>query len=76
MIELNSVDEVIAVLGGVTAAAGMVGKTAQTANSWRVAQQLPTKTYLVLSKELEKRGYTAPLRLWGMIEPTRAESAA
>ena len=72
--ELNSIDEVLDALGGLTAAGRLVNKTAQHVHNWRIAGQFPAKTYLVFSEELKARGKKAPLRLFGMIEP--AESAA
>lgn len=74
MRELDTVDAVLDALDGPTRAAALVGKKANNANSWRVAGQLPAKTYLVFAKELEARGYKAPLRLWGMIEPEQVAS--
>jgi hypothetical protein len=74
--DLHTIEEVLGALGGLTRAAALVGKTANNANSWRVAGQLPAKTYLVYAAELKARGYRAPLHLWGMIEPESEREAS
>lgn len=73
-VELQTVDEVLAKLGGPTMAAALVNKTAQNANSWKIAKKFPAKTYVAFSRELRARGCTAPLRLWGMLEPTEVSA--
>lgn len=73
--QLQTVSEVIEILGGLAATARLVDRTyqAQHANNWQEAGRFPAKTYVVISNELKSRGYDAPLRLWGMVEPEAAQ---
>jgi hypothetical protein len=68
MKELNSVDEVIAELGGPTAAARIsaLGVSAQAVSNWRMRKRLPAEKYLVVSSELRQRGFSAPASLFGI----------
>lgn len=73
MRNLQTVDAVIDELGGTVATSRLAGVRPSQVSGWRSAKRLGAKSFLVLRRELESRGYTAPARLWGIEEP---ESAA
>jgi hypothetical protein len=71
--ELETFDDVVAVLGGI----GAVGRICEGQNSaavcnWkRRRSRFPTKYYIVMKDELDARGASAPPRLWGFVESKR-----
>lgn len=73
---LTTANDVIDQLGGTTATARLTGRKAQHVTNWRKAKRLPADTFLILSKELEHRGLTAPAEVWGITTPSDAETAA
>jgi len=74
--KLQTADDVIDELGGTAATARLTGRKAQHVTNWRAAHRLPADTFLILSKELENRGLTAPAEIWGIKTPSETESAA
>jgi hypothetical protein len=68
---LTTAEDVIRTLGKPTQVGRLVGRSAQSVVNWRRAKRLPADTFLVLSKELEQRGYTAAPSVWGIMEPER-----
>jgi hypothetical protein len=73
MKKLATTIDVIEHLGGNNEVAHMIENTHYKAvANWRYFGVFPANTYLVLKKELRKRGYTAPDQLWNMKRgPTR-----
>jgi hypothetical protein len=83
LIELDSVDAVLNALGGVSAVAELTGdfygsaskegprkfkhEAYPTVHYWKQTGAFPPKTYVLLIRALEERGYTAPPSLWKMI---------
>lgn len=70
--ELKTVREVIKEVGGMTAAAKIVGVTPQAAWNWADRNKFPADTYLVFAAELERKKKSAPASLWGIQEPEAA----
>jgi hypothetical protein len=67
MKKLATTIEVIDQLGGNMEVANMIESTHHKAvANWRYFGIFPANTYLVLKKELRKRGYNAPDQLWNM----------
>lgn len=71
---LKTAGEVIDALGGTQATANLTGRKAQHVTNWRASGRLPASTFLVLSKELEERGKSAPPSVWGIAEPEKASA--
>ena len=69
--KVNSAAEVIDVLDGPTAVAKAVGNvTPKAVSMWKSDDRgLPPWSYLVLTRLLEQKGYTAPASLWRIREP-------
>ena len=74
--ELQTAGSVIDALGGTAATARLTDRKAQHVTNWRAAGRLPADTFLILSKELEARGLTAPAEVWGIKTPSEPERAA
>lgn len=74
MRQLETVDEVIAALGGLKAVRALLQlKTPQAVSNFKVRGGFPPRHYLVMKQALDAKGYTAPTRLWGL---TAASAAA
>jgi hypothetical protein len=78
MVVLQTVQDVIDVLGGVAAVGRLAGLKAQLITDHQARHnRLPSSTYLVLTKRLGDIGYTAPAKLWGIVEvPTLSRRRA
>lgn len=61
-------------LGGIPATAILTGADYKAAFNWKSAGKFPSRFFLVMSQELERRGFTAPASLWGMVETDRVAS--
>ena len=62
--------EVILALGGITRTAELTGRSYHAAANWGTwSETFPPDTYLVMTTELTRRGYTAPPALWRQVEP-------
>ena len=70
--QLSTTSEVVKALGGIAAVAEMTGSSYNAACNWQAFPNFPPKTYLVLSRALRARGYSAPASLWGMVEREQA----
>lgn len=68
MDELLTTSAVIDELGGIASVAALTGRTYNAASNWRSFDNFPPDTFVVLRAELEKRGKTAPISLWRMVE--------
>jgi hypothetical protein len=70
---LETIPEVFEALGGIPAVCDIIGATGKRAwqrvDNYRLRGRLASDTYVVLTKALEERGYSAPPSLWGMIDP-------
>ena len=65
--KLRSAAEVIDALGGTGAVADLFGLAYGVVWNWRT-RGLPTDTYAVMQRKLERACLTAPDRLWSMRE--------
>ena len=65
---LNTVEEVIAGLGGPQMVAELAGRgdSISLVPTWKYRGQFPTKTFTVMQAALRERGLSAPNHLWGM----------
>lgn len=72
--ELATAEDVIVELGGVPCLAELMGADYKAAYAWKLAGKFPSKTFLAMTRELERRGKSAPAALWSMVEPERAPS--
>lgn len=76
MRELVTVESVLEALGEGDKRAGrlvlmaLTGRKTQYVTNWLAAGRLPAWSFLTVSKELERRGYSATPTLWGIAEPT------
>ena len=73
---LNSVADVVDVLGGRAAVARMTDRTTQAVTNWKAAQRFPSWTFLLLRQELASRGYAAPASLWSISDPGLVKAAS
>lgn len=74
MNKLETTDEVIEALGGPDAVKSITDATSsQQVFNWR-ERGFPARLYLVMQTELERRGFSAPAKLWGVMEPRGAVS--
>lgn len=70
---LQTAGDVIDALGGTGATQSLIGrKWAQSVSNWRKNNRLPADTFLILTRELARLGFTAPAALWGIAEPAEA----
>lgn len=67
--DLETVDDVIAVLGGCKAVAPVYGVSYRAAHNWKT-RGFPRHTYAEMTEALARLGRTAPRRLWKMTEAT------
>lgn len=70
--ELTSADAVFDALGGVDGLMGLTGARYKTVHMWKAAKSFPSSTYVLMTSELERRGYGADPSFWGMRQPARA----
>jgi hypothetical protein len=63
---LKSENGVILALGGFRSVAELCGVTPEAVMNWRRERGFPADTFVLLTKELAKRGYRAPEKLWKM----------
>jgi hypothetical protein len=64
---LRSVDDVVRVLGA-DYVRELTGANPKQLWNWTGRfRQFPARTYVVLNRALQRRGYQAPARLWNMI---------
>jgi len=67
VIVLRTVAEVVDALGGPTKAGLIAGKSVSSmSNAANVHGRLKADCYLLMTKELERRGFAAPPELWGI----------
>lgn len=67
-----TVGDVITNLGGPNEVARLTGSKPQAVYNWLREDRIPAKFFLLMSRELERKSMNAPLRVWGMKEPTEA----
>jgi hypothetical protein len=64
---LQTVEEVIAELGGTDAVKALTHRASPSAvPTWKYRKRFPTTTFTILQAALNERGLTAPNDLWGM----------
>lgn len=65
--QLTTVEEVISELGGFAAVRALTKRASASAvPMWKSRKRFPTTTYTVMKTALQKRGVSAPDKLWGM----------
>lgn len=69
---LDTVDDVITKLGGPTEVGRLTGKTPQAVWNWGPRGRMAPDVFLIMSAELERRGFTAPAELWSINTPAEA----
>lgn len=72
--DLETTAEVMEALGGINAVAEITGSEYKAAANWKGFKAFPSRTYLVMNRELERRGLRAPVSLWKMVESERVAS--
>lgn len=58
--------DAINALGGTKAVSQLTGASQQAVSNWRRQPTLPSTKVLIMRAELERRGFEAPLSLWGI----------
>ena len=66
MMNLNTAEAVVDVLGGVMAVAEMTGTKRSGVYNWLATGRFPADTYLLIQDELKSRNLIAPDYLWPM----------
>ena len=66
--KVSSVVAIVSELGGARAVAKLAGVTEPAVYNWQRRKHLPRRTYLVLTRALERNGCSAPATLWRMRE--------
>jgi YdaS antitoxin of YdaST toxin-antitoxin system len=69
---ITSTAEAINALGGTKAVSEMVGTSQQAVSNWRKQKRFPPSRVWIMRTELERRGFEAPLSLWGIQQQGRA----
>lgn len=69
MRRLQSVHQVVTILGGPTAFARKLGLQRQSAINYVAQGKIPSKFYFVVAAELEALGYRAAMRVFSFVEP-------
>lgn len=72
---VETVEELIAALGGTGAAAQALDATSNKIVNWRAAGRLPSRLYFVHRRILNERGINAAPGMWGFELP-ESETAA
>jgi hypothetical protein len=68
---LSTTAQVMDALGGISAVAELTGSRYKAAANWKAFDTFPAKHFLVMTRELKRRGKVAPPSLWGMTEAER-----
>ena len=67
----QSLEDVFAALDGDNGVMALTKSRQNNVFNWRNAQRkFPAKFYLIMTRALAKKGYTAPPSLWGIAEPS------
>jgi hypothetical protein len=66
---LESYHEVLRALGGNHTVMKLTNRRIQHLTNWAAVERFPAHTFLILTKELAEKGYTAPPALWGITPP-------
>ncbi|MBI1202649.1 MAG: hypothetical protein GC182_09080 [Rhodopseudomonas sp.] len=64
---LNSVEDVLAALGGTGAIIVMTGRSPQAISGWRSEGRIPPKYFYLMTEALELLEMEADPELWGMV---------
>lgn len=76
LIGLDTVDQVVRILGGTAATSRLVSATMQQASDWKRRGFFPENTFDIMREALKIKGYTAPNALWRMKERAPDEPEA
>lgn len=69
--ELTTTAAVMDALGGIDKVAELTGSGYKAAANWKAFPKFPSRTFVVMTAELERLGLRAPVSLWGMVESER-----
>lgn len=71
---LTTVEEIVDLLGGPSAAARALGQSAATVGMWKVRGSIPAEHYFAVYEALKAAGAAEPVRrLFGFNEPVAAQ---
>lgn len=74
---LENAKQVIDALGGRALVVTLTdAKNTNVVGNWERDGEFPARLFLLMSAALKERGYKAPAKLWGQVEPEAAERAA
>jgi hypothetical protein len=65
---ISTIDGVIAALGGTSATARIVNRTAGAVSNWKRRNRLPAELFYVIRSAVRERGQDAPPELFGIEE--------
>ena len=65
---LQSADDVFAALGGLPGVMDLTKSKYKTVHQWKASGSFPSNTYVLMTTEIGRLGYTAPASLWDMRE--------
>lgn len=66
--DLATVAQIVKVLGGGASLSRKLGLSPPQVSNWVTFNKIPARMYVVMKRELERLGKTAPDALWGMVE--------
>jgi hypothetical protein len=66
---VNTVEEVIELLGGIDGMAALASTSTNAVYNWKFYRRFPADTYLLIQDALEELGKIAPDDLWPMRKP-------
>jgi hypothetical protein len=77
-VQLTTVAKVFDALGGAREIVALTGAKRTAVYNWRINGRFPARTYVAIKGELLRRGLTAPIKLWGMLdrEPPKSQAQA
>jgi hypothetical protein len=73
---LKTIAEVLRELGGPAEVGRLTGKSTQAVWNWGDRGRIAPDAYLVMTAELERRGFSAPAELWTIQTPTESAPLA
>jgi hypothetical protein len=63
---LHTAEEIVDAIGGTAATALLTERKMQHVSNWKASGRLPPDTFMIVKKELERRGFTASPTLFGI----------